>query len=163
MLDWRLLPASASFQEHNDCHHPAGSSEGGQFCSTDGGNGVQAIRERILKASGGKLAVLDLRQKANGDVELETIAVARGEADRGIGTKAMELLTDWADAQGVRLVLSPSSKGYQPVEKGPRTTSVRRLKRFYKRFGFVEPKGRHYDPTLSSPTKPTMYRVPKGR
>lgn len=33
MIDWRLLPASLGFREFNPCHHPAGSSEGGQFCS----------------------------------------------------------------------------------------------------------------------------------
>lgn len=124
---------------------------------------TQAISERILKESGGKLAVLDLRPKANGDVELETLAVAPGEGGGGVGTKAMESLTDWADDEGVRLILSPSQKGYQPVEKGPKTTSPARLKRFYKRFGFVEPKGRHYDPTLSSPTRPTMFRAPQKK
>ena len=35
MLDWRLWPSSSSFQEFNPCHHPAGSSVGGQFCSAE--------------------------------------------------------------------------------------------------------------------------------
>lgn len=29
----RLIPNSMSLHEANDCHHPAGSPQGGQFCS----------------------------------------------------------------------------------------------------------------------------------
>lgn len=134
---------------------------GNQYTAGEGRD-VSSVSERILNESGGKLAVLDLRPKANGDVELETMAVAKGQGNQGAGTRAMESLTAWADREGVRLVLSPSQKGYQPVEGGPKTTSSERLKAFYKRFGFVDPTSkRYYDPTLSSPTKPMLYRVPK--
>ncbi len=141
--------------------HPR--DETGRFSESQFATSVADVSERILKDSGGKLAVLDLRPLPSGDVELETIAVAPGNASQGVGTKAMEALVDWADEAGVRITLSPSQKGYQPVENGPKTTSSDRLKKFYKQFGFVEPKGRHYDPTLSSPTKPRMFRNPKRK
>ncbi len=121
---------------------------------------LEAVSERIRNESGGKIAVMDLRRKNSGDVELETIAVSPRGGGEGAATKAMESLVRWADEKGVRLVLSPSEKGYQPVEGGPKTTSTARLKDFYKRFGFVEPKGRNYDPTISSPTRPVMFRKP---
>jgi SPP1 gp7 family putative phage head morphogenesis protein len=139
---------SGEGSEHDDSHEPLATR-------------VQNVRERIMNESHGQLAVLDLRAKPNGDVELETIAVAPHENAQGAGTKAMNSLTQWADDHGVRLILSPSQKGYQPVERGPKTSSTSRLKSFYKRFGFVEPIGRHYDPTLSSPTRPVMFRDPK--
>ena len=140
----------------DESQHPRDAK--GQFTQA----GLSAVSEQILQASGGKLSILDLRPKAIvGDVELETIAVAPGEGGQGVGTKAMEALVEWADSVGARLVLSPSQKGYQPVERGYKTTSPGRLKKFYKRFGFVEPKGRHYEPILSSPTRPVMYRPAK--
>jgi GNAT superfamily N-acetyltransferase len=124
---------------------------------------LESVSERIRKESGGKLAVMDLRRKNSGDVELETIAVSPRGGGEGVATKAMESLVRWADENGERLILSPSEKGYQPVAGGPKTTSTARLKDFYKRFGFVEPKGRNYDPTISSPTRPVMFRKPNTR
>lgn len=54
----------------------------------------------------------------------------------GIGTKFMEELVTLCDLTGYKILLTPSdSYG----------GSVRRLKEFYKRFGFVENKGENRD------------------
>ena len=124
---------------------------------------LEGLSRQILQESDGKLSVLDLRRKPSGDVELETIATAPGQQGQGAGTAAMQKLTKWADAKGVRLILSPSNKGYQPVARGAKTTSTARLVDFYRRFGFVDPtSARFYDPTISSPTRPVLYRPPQG-
>lgn len=57
MVDWRLIPASLGFREFNPCHHPPGSSEGGQFCST-GSTEHTAIG---LFNRGGEIVIRDLK------------------------------------------------------------------------------------------------------
>jgi hypothetical protein len=61
----------------------------------------------------------------------------------------MNELTQLADESGRRLTLTAA--------KDFGTTSLPRLKAFYKRFGFVENKGRNTDFTISD----SMYRPPK--
>lgn len=86
---------------------------------------------------------------SRGDLRLSTIEMPKSLRGQGLGTKAMEDLVHLADAFGLRIVLSPST------DFGG--TSVDRLKRFYRRFGFVSNKGRHKDWTI----RDTMYRVPQ--
>jgi GNAT superfamily N-acetyltransferase len=83
------------------------------------------------------------------EINLSQIVVPKTERNSGVGTKAMRMLTDYADAQGKRIVLTPSS------DFGG---SKARLITFYKRFGFVENKGRNKDFT----TRETMIRNPKS-
>jgi predicted N-acetyltransferase YhbS len=65
----------------------------------------------------------------------------------GIGTSFMEDLVSIADENGYKIILTPSdSYG----------GSVRRLKEFYKRFGFIENKGKNRDFSH----KEDMYRDP---
>jgi hypothetical protein len=66
-----------------------------------------------------------------------------------IGTKAMEDIIKYADENNKRIVLTPST------DFGG--TSVKRLKDFYKNFGFIENTGKNKDFT----TKETMYRNPE--
>jgi GNAT superfamily N-acetyltransferase len=86
---------------------------------------------------------------SRGDLHLSRIEIEKGQRGQGIGTKAMEDLLHLADAYGLRITLSPST------DFGG--TSVERLKRFYRRFGFVSNKGRHKDFTLFD----SMYRNPR--
>jgi GNAT superfamily N-acetyltransferase len=80
-----------------------------------------------------------------------TIKVDPRLRGRGLATAAMEDAVRQADLHGVRLELSPTS------EWG---SSKARLTEFYRRFGFVENKGRSKDFTTSE----TMYRpVPDGK
>ncbi len=102
------------------------------------------------------LSELDLRLTRDGDIRLDTMAANR--AGRGAGTMAMEALTAFADKHQRRVTLTLAEKGYQPVEGGPKTSSPERLRAFYKRFGFVDNKGRNKDFTLME----SMYREPAG-
>lgn len=88
-----------------------------------------------------------------GDLFVESLIVARGAQRAGLGSRAMQELTRFADLNGKRITLSPA----QPGDIGPgEPTSTGRLVKFYKRFGFVENKGRHLDLRVSE----AMYREP---
>jgi len=84
------------------------------------------------------------------NLHLSRIEIEKRLRGRGLGTKAMEDLTHLADQYGMLLTLSPST------DFG--ASSKERLKRFYRRFGFVSNKGRQKDFTLFD----SMYRLPKG-
>ena len=87
--------------------------------------------------------------KDKGDITLSRIEIGKSERGKNIGTKVMNEIIDYADANGRRLVLTPS------LDYG--ATSVSRLKNFYKKFGFVENKGKNKDFS----TKESMYRDSK--
>ena len=84
-----------------------------------------------------------------GSIHLSRIIVPKSARGRGLGTRVMEDLTALADHYGLRITLSPAT------DFGG--TSVDRLKRFYRRFGFVSNKGRHKDFRIGA----TMYRQPR--
>jgi predicted GNAT family N-acyltransferase len=71
------------------------------------------------------------------------------EKKGGLGTKFMNTLISYADSAGKRVELDPST------DFGG--TSKSRLIKFYKKFGFVENKGRNKDYEISH----SMYRNPK--
>jgi GNAT superfamily N-acetyltransferase len=71
---------------------------------------------------------------------------------QGTGTAVMNELINYADQNNKRIFLTP---GLPDDRHG--TTSRGRLVKFYKRFGFVENKGRNKDFTLPV----GMYREPK--
>ncbi len=83
----------------------------------------------------------------NGTISLDKIVVPKNLRQTGTGSKAMQMLIDYADKTNQRIVLSPSSDFGGSVPK---------LIRFYKRFGFVPNKGRNKDFTTSE----TMIRLP---
>lgn len=73
----------------------------------------------------------------NGDmIRLSKIVVPAEGREAGAGTAAMQQLIDYADATGKAVALTPSA------DFGG---SKARLVKFYKRFGFVENKGRNKD------------------
>jgi GNAT superfamily N-acetyltransferase len=82
------------------------------------------------------------------------ITVPKGKRKQGVGTAAMNDLIEYADTNNKRVKLTPDVKGN---DQG--TTSRKRLVDFYKRFGFVENKGRNKDFTVSE----GMFRLPKSR
>jgi GNAT superfamily N-acetyltransferase len=94
----------------------------------------------------------DVKISVSGDASkgytLNRIDVPKSQRNSGIGTQIMQDLVDAVDAQGATLKLSPS---------GDFGGSVPRLKEFYKRFGFVENKGKAKDYAISE----SMYRTPK--
>jgi GNAT superfamily N-acetyltransferase len=81
----------------------------------------------------------------NGALALREVEIAKGMHNKGIGTKFMEQLCKAADDHGWKIVLTPDTY------KG---SAMGRLKEFYKRFGFVDNKGRNKDWSV----RETMYR-----
>jgi GNAT superfamily N-acetyltransferase len=93
-------------------------------------------------------AEVDLHLK-RGDLKLDMIAVPKERRKRGIGTEIIERITKYADKYGLRVVLNTAT-----AADNFGTTSQERLKKFYKRFGFVENKGRRKNYAISE----NMYR-----
>ena len=92
---------------------------------------------------------LKISLTGTGDVvTLQRIELPAESRNLGTGTAIMQQITSWADANGKTVALSPSS------DFGG---SKARLNEFYKRFGFVDNKGRNKDYAISE----TMYREPK--
>lgn len=91
---------------------------------------------------------LDLR--ARGEVvELQRIILPKEGRKQGMGTEIMEKIIKEADRNGWKLALTPDTAFG--------ATSVARLKQFYKRFGFVDNKGRHKDwSTMNSMVRPAL-------
>lgn len=115
---------------------------------------AQSLRDKI----GPDLTVLDLRLKSPGSMSIESMAAAREAQHAGIGTAAMVEIVRFADRNRLRIELSLGRKGYQPTDESKKTSSSERLRRFYRRFGFVDNRGRHKDYALSVYT--SMYREP---
>lgn len=88
--------------------------------------------------------------EGNDRITLSKIIVPEGERGTGKGTEAMQSLVDYADAVGKHVVLSPSS------DFGG---NKKQLTDFYKRFGFVENKGKNRAFT----TTESMYRTAPGK
>ncbi len=80
---------------------------------------------------------------------LDKIIVPEDARGSGLGSQAMQELIDYSEATGKRIELSPTS------DFGG---SKSRLRDFYKRFGFVENKGKAKDFEISE----AMYRLPQS-
>lgn len=109
---------------------------------------IEALETRLEKDLGLKTLSLFL---SRGNLRVNLITVARDEQGQGKGSEAMRQIVEFADARDLRVVLSPAQ---QDDHQG--TTSRARLVKFYKRFGFVENKGRNKDFSISE----AMYREP---
>lgn len=91
---------------------------------------------------------LKLDLVGRGDIiTLSRVVVPEGSRSSGIGSAVMERLASWADKNRKTIALTPSA------DFGG---SKSRLQDFYKRFGFVDNKGRGKDYEISE----TMYRLP---
>jgi len=82
-----------------------------------------------------------------GTINLSKIVVPKEMRSSGVGSSVMNDLVDYADSTGQKIALTPSS------DFGG---NVKRLKEFYKSFGFVENKGKNKDFS----TRETMIRPP---
>jgi len=83
-------------------------------------------------------------------ITVSKIIVPESERGSGKGTAAMQALVDYADAAGKHIALSPS---------GDFGGNKKRLVQFYRRFGFVENKGRNRAFTTSE----SMHREAPGK
>ena len=86
-------------------------------------------------------------------IVLDSLIVPKEIRKQGIGTQIMQDLNSYADSKNKRIELSPGQK-----DSYHGTTSKKRLTDFYKRFDFVQNKGRNKDFT----TTRTMYREPRA-
>ena len=94
---------------------------------------------------------ISLFEDRKGDIKLETIIIDKDLRKSGVGSKAMQDIVDFADRNNKRVKLTPAIRDdYQG------TTSQARLRKFYKKFGFIENKGRNKDYEISE----LMYRLP---
>jgi GNAT superfamily N-acetyltransferase len=71
-------------------------------------------------------------------IELHSIIVNKEEQGEGTGSKVMQEIIAYADDNGKIVVLDPGL-----LDKQHGTTSQSRLRKFYKRFGFIDNKGRN--------------------
>lgn len=100
----------------------------------------------IISAAENLGVKLDVFEGKKG-LELSKIVVP--EKSKGVGTSIMNDLSTYADKTGQAISLSPST------DFGG--SSKKRLTDFYKRFGFVQNKGKNKDFTVSN----SMYRTPE--
>jgi len=94
---------------------------------------------------------LDIYGDAKEGFELGRIEIPKGQRNSGLGTDVMNDIIKMADEQGAKISLTP--------ETSFGGSSVSRLKKFYKKFGFVENKGKNKDFS----TRNTMYRPSAGK
>jgi len=95
----------------------------------------------------------------NGDLKLDNIRVPKEKRKKGIGSAIMDEIVSFADENRLRVVLTTATK-----DPYVGTTSTGRLEKFYKRFDFVENKGKDYsisENMLSMP-KQTMNALNKA-
>jgi GNAT superfamily N-acetyltransferase len=112
---------------------------------------IDAFREQVLAKYDG-LKDFDVFESGD-DIKLNMLAVDKSAQKQGIGSAAMTDLVNYADDVGKRIRLTTGTK-----DPNFGTTSMARLKKFYKRFGFVENKGRNKDFSISD----NMFRYPQG-
>jgi len=87
--------------------------------------------------------------KRRNEISLSTIIVPKEKRGTGIGSDFMNELTQVADKEQATITLTPST------DYG--ASSKKRLVEFYKKFGFVENKGKNRDYEI----KDDMYRLPE--
>ena len=84
--------------------------------------------------------IFDLRY-GNNTIELNRFVIPKELRKQGIGSQFMKALIQFASINKSLIILTPSDSFG--------ATSVARLKKFYKRFGFVENKGKNANYQLS--------------
>lgn len=158
----KLTPDAASAMHFHELWTRAAKQLGFKYSREEHSDGGDKAREQTADYSGGEIKDhkdLMNKWKAQGakvdvypgraGLDLSRIVFDKADRSKGKGTAFMNDLTGLADRTGQRVTLTPSS------EFGG---AVSRLKDFYKRFGFVENKGRNKDLSISA----GMYREAKG-
>lgn len=106
-------------------------------------------REQLSEKLRAEVPGLKLDLMGNGStVTLSRIVIPEGDRGAGAGSRVMQEIVDWADANGKKIALTPSA------DFGG---NKKRLGEFYKRFGFVDNKGKNKDFEVSE----SMVREPR--
>lgn len=113
---------------------------------------LYAFRDHAREAYG--LGSLRLYLLQDGAIDLDSLVVDARYRGQGRGAAFMQALVAFADRHQSPIVLMPASSRDEAIG----TTSRARLVKFYKRFGFVENKGRHRDFSLRAGA---MFREPQ--
>lgn len=109
------------------------------------GQDIKKLQAALSKKyKGASISLMD----SGGDIELSKIVLDKADRGKGTGGAIMRDIEQFADANKMRLVLDPS-----PDFGG----NVSRLKKFYKKSGFVENKGKNKSYEVSR----SMYREPQ--
>lgn len=110
---------------------------------------VYELESKILEMEGVKTIQMCLNNQ--GHISLSLMVIHPEYRKRGIGSKVVNMVCEYADEHVLKIVLTPA-------ERKDRfgTTSKNRLIRFYRRFGFYLNKGRNKDLTIRN----TMIRRP---
>jgi predicted GNAT family acetyltransferase len=103
--------------------------------------------EKFAKDNGVSLYLSESPSK----ITVSKIVVPASERNKGMGTQVMQMVSEYADANGKPITLTPST------DFGGK--SVKTLENFYKRFGFASNTGRNKDYTFTD----TMVRYPSGK
>ncbi|MGW8177804.1 MAG: DUF3626 domain-containing protein, partial [bacterium] len=111
--------------------------------------GSESIKLEDLEKTMDDIGIVHNIYEGADGLALYKLVIPKNLRDKGIGSQVMQLLTTYADSKGKSIVLTPAT------DYG--ATSVTRLRKFYKRFGFVENKGRTKDFSFPSGS---MYRLP---
>jgi GNAT superfamily N-acetyltransferase/predicted ABC-type ATPase len=151
----------SKLQEYNPNHVPAGSPEGGQFASAEGGHfspkggqfargNLQTFANSLAKKYNAQVE-MSIHQ-STGNWSLDHVVLPKDAQGQGIGSRIMREIIAFQDQHKATLTLVPALRD-------PRfgTTSRPRLVKFYRRFGFVENKGRSKDFMINADA---MYRLP---
>ena len=105
-------------------------------------NFISSIKKKY-KEEFSKINIYEFEDKISIDL------IIAAEKNTGTGTKLMQDICDYADKERKTIILSPSD------EFGG---NKKRLIQFYKRFGFVENKGKNKEFLIFE----SMYRLPKS-
>ena len=111
---------------------------------------VMAFADKVEKEL--ELKSFDVFMRTDGSLELNLLIVNPEARKKGTGSEAVKRLTKYADDNDYAIYVNPAV-----ADDFQGTTSRSRLVKFYKRFGFVENKGRNKDFTYRG----GMYRLPK--
>lgn len=122
----------------NTADYEAATESVDSYVLQDKADAVKELQDK-LRAKYPELRTLFLSAD-NGTMTIDMIEVDKAFRKRGIGGMVMDDVVAYADQVGLDIELVP---GLQDDRSG--TTSRGRLVRFYKRFGFVENKGRNKD------------------
>lgn len=155
----KVLGYDGIIYDNGNGTHQFVSFESNQFKNLDNVKPTKSQDIRFsLKGENGTLEDIENKYKSytkylsinegENQITLRNIVLKESERNKGIGQAFIEDLIEYADRKGKTITLTPTRE-YGTYEQ---------LKKWYKRNGFVENKGRNADLRLSD----TMYRLPES-
>jgi GNAT superfamily N-acetyltransferase len=132
---------------HEDSHNKGGYSNSDNILES---NNIDSFQNSIISKYKDKGLTNFSIFLDNDFIKLNMISIDKKFQKQGIGSEVLEDLCKFADDNKKTLILTTGTK-----DDNFGTTSMERLKKFYKRFDFIENKGRNKDFSISG----NMYRL----